>query len=520
MLNINLRAVLPRKATSALVILASLLLVAVALACSDGTPTEAPSSSSQPSETAVASPATPEPPPTTVPATAVLPPTGTTEPPTPTLPAVAPVPRDTPLPEPAVAATAEPAPPPVPQYVSEEHEAASEKVYDLVTELVEELGHREAGTPEELQAAEHLRERLDAMGYSAEIQSFTMEFFDVQRYIQTRGENAQIIVESPIQAQSPGLILSTTPGGGLETGTAIAVGEEGPGEDLTGKIALLHQEDLAVNNPVTLQSLLERVNTAAGAGASAAVITGNITGMEQFAPLFGAQVPIPALILPQPQIGAQLYAMAQSSEVTLSVNIETQALESQNVLAELEGTGDGLVIVGGHYDVVPQTEDGANDNTSGIAVVLALAEALANESMPFSVRFIAFGAEEIGLFGSIHYLQSLSDEELAGIRAMLNFDVVATGDLLAATGDEGLTELALKVAEDLGVKSEPQPLPAWASSDHQPFEGAGVPVLLLYGPDVSRIHTPNDVLEFVQPERLGEALLVALGVLQSPDIAE
>ena len=136
--------------------------------------------------------------------------------------------------------------------------------------------------------------------------------------------------------------------------------------------------------------------------------------------------------------------------------------------------------------------------------------------MPFSVRFIAFGAEEIGLFGSIHYLQSLSDEDRASIRAMLNFDVVATGDLLAATGDEGLTELALKVAEDLGVKSEPQPLPGWASSDHQPFEGAGVPVLLLYGPDVSRIHTPNDVLEFVQPERLGESFLVALGVLQSP----
>ena len=58
--------------------------------------------------------------------------------------------------------------------------------------------------------------------------------------------------------------------------------------------------------------------------------------------------------------------------MTLSVNIETQVLESQNVVAELEGAGDGLVIVGGHYDVVPQTEDGANDNTSGIAVRLGV----------------------------------------------------------------------------------------------------------------------------------------------------
>ena len=134
MLNINLRAVLCRMVTVPLLILASLFLVAVAVACSDGTPTEVPGASSPPPETAVASPAT-----------AVLPPTGTTEPPTPTLPAATPVPTDTPLPEPAVAATAEPTPPAVALYVSEEHEAASEKVYDLVTELVEELGHREAG---------------------------------------------------------------------------------------------------------------------------------------------------------------------------------------------------------------------------------------------------------------------------------------------------------------------------------------------------------------------------------------
>ena len=79
MLNINLRAVLPRKATSAPVILASLLLVAVAVACSDGTPTEAPGPSSPPPETAVASPATPELPRTVVPATAVLPPTAMTD---------------------------------------------------------------------------------------------------------------------------------------------------------------------------------------------------------------------------------------------------------------------------------------------------------------------------------------------------------------------------------------------------------------------------------------------------------
>ena len=386
------------------------------------------------------------------------------------------------------------------------------------------MGHREAGTPEEVQAAERIRERFDAMGYSSEIQSFTLDYFDVQRYFQTRGEKAQIILESPMQAQSPGLLLTSAPRGGHETGPTVAVGagraEDLPEEGLSGKIALIQHEELAVNLPETLVSLLEKVNTVAAAGASAAVILGNITGMEQFTPLIGAQVPIPALILPQPQIGEQLYAMSQTAEVTLSVKIETTELESQNVSAELQGDGAGLVIVGGHYDVVPQTESGPNDNTSGIAIVLGLAESLAGESLPFSVRFVAFGAEEIGLYGSSYYVNSLGEAELEGVTAMLNFDVVGTGPSLAVVGHNDLTDFAMKTASGMGVEAIPGMLPPGASSDHHVFELAGVPVLMIYASDVSRIHTPQDLIEYVQPERLGEALLLAEAMLKSSEFPQ
>ena len=130
---------------------------------------------------------------------------------------------------------------------------------------------------------------------------------------------------------------------------------------------------------------------------------------------------------------------------------------------------------------------------------------------------MAFGAEEIGLHGSSRYVASLSEAELGRIVAMLNFDVVASGPLLAMTGQEELVGLAQRIAADLGLESDSQPLPAGASSDHQPFQSAGVPVLVLYGPDVSRIHTPEDRLEFVQPELLGSALLVAEALLRSPE---
>jgi aminopeptidase YwaD len=195
-------------------------------------------------------------------------------------------------------------------------------------------------------------------------------------------------------------------------------------------------------------------------------------------------------------------------------------MQSQNVVAELASREEGLVIVGGHYDVVPQTEAGANDNTSGVAVVLSLAEALAGRTLPFSVMFMAFGAEEVGLFGSGHYVSSLGDEELGSIKAMLNFDVVGTGPSIAVVGDGSLTGLALETAASLGINAERGMLPPGASSDHQSFQQVGVPVLVIWATDPSRIHTPQDRLEFVQPERLGDSFLVAQELLQSLEFGQ
>ncbi len=61
----------------------------------------------------------------------------------------------------------------------------------------------------------------------------------------------------------------------------------------------------------------------------------------------------------------------------MSVTVEVGNLESQNIVAEMRGAGNDLVIVGAHYDIVPTTPAGANDNTSGVAIILSLAKALA-----------------------------------------------------------------------------------------------------------------------------------------------
>ena len=429
-------------------LLSAILILVALVTCSAEPPVNEPTATVvQPAPTTPAAPtAAPEPTATAMPATPTAVPTA----PTATATATPPTPAAT---ETTAVPTAAPTSAPT-SPANEELRAASEKVFALVEELIEELGHREAGTAEELEAAKRIKERLAAMGYSAEMQVFAFEHFDIEHYIRTQGQNAQVIVESPIKEQSPGLLLTTTPKGGKHSGSLVVVGagesEDFQKEAIAGKVVLIQPGDIALNEAETLPSLLEKVNGASEAGAIAAVISGKIIGMEQYRPLFGALSSIPALILPQATIGEQLHTMSQAGEVTLAVNIDTKQLESRNVVAELKGDGDGLVIVGGHYDVVPQTQAGANDNTSGIALMLALAETLTGESLPFTIRFIAFGAEEIGLYGSSHYVASLSGEELARTKAMLNFDVVASGPLLAATGQKELVDIALKSGLRIG----------------------------------------------------------------------
>ena len=324
----------------------------------------------------------------------------------------------------------------------------------MLKELLNELGHRESATPEELQAAEHLQARFHAMGYSTEIQPFTFLHFDFLRWYRTGGENANAVVqgqEFPGQ-YSPPRLNSVTAAGPL-TPVRLERSEDLPPEGLEGKVAWFQPQDGILGDKQALQDLREKVRKAAEAGAVAAVISGNLD-FNSYTPLLTIESAIPALLF-DTSVGEFWTDTLSDGQVEISVNVEVQELESRNVVAEIKGIGDGLVIVGGHYDIVPATRAGANDNTSGVAVVLSLAEALAGRSLPFSVRFIAFGAEELGLHGSRHYVASLTEAERARIKVMMNFDVVGSGVQLEVAGHQALTDLALKIAAELEIEAQP-----------------------------------------------------------------
>ncbi len=196
---------------------------------------------------------------------------------------------------------------------------------------------------------------------------------------------------------------------------------------------------------------------------------------------------------------------------------------SRNVILELPGRGEGVVILGAHYDTTPDSV-GANDNASGIGVLLALAERLARPPwsnravsvFPFTLRFIAFGSEETGLHGSWHYVEQLTDAELAGIRVMINLDSVGSGATLSAVGNPWLTRHASEAAEREGVRLTI--IRRWLSggfSDNFSFADAWVPTIFFAGDDTSRINSPDDTIEFINPALLGDTAVLVLDLLAS-----
>lgn len=206
---------------------------------------------------------------------------------------------------------------------------------------------------------------------------------------------------------------------------------------------------------------------------------------------------------------------------------------SQNLRALKTGSSASVVMVGAHVDSKAPSP-GANDNASGVAVVLELARDLRDADITPSVEFVLFGAEEMvdsnadhHHYGSRRFVQEMTAEERSALVAMISVDMVAYGDeflvrdmgrgpptltemLLAYSGDHGLGVL---YAEDTGT---------YGWSDHEPFELAGFPAAWLEWHRDPAYHTKGDTYGHCDPEpvrRTGELLLGFLRYLTESDLA-
>jgi aminopeptidase N len=186
-----------------------------------------------------------------------------------------------------------------------------------------------------------------------------------------------------------------------------------------------------------------------------------------------------------------------------------------NIIAVLPGTDPRLagesLVVGAHYDHLGlgeyggesadrgQVHPGADDNASGVALLLELARTLAGRPHPRSIVFVAFTGEEAGRLGSRHYLQQAGAFPVEHMIAMVNLDTVGR------LGERPLTVLATGTAEEwvhilqgagyvtgVAVNAVADDI---GSSDQTSFIAAGVPAVQFFSGAHADFHRPGDTLD-------------------------
>ena len=224
---------------------------------------------------------------------------------------------------------------------------------------------------------------------------------------------------------------------------------------------------------------------------------------------------------------ASLWARNQLTSLGYTTRFQKVTVNGQpsrNVIAEKRGKAVGVrkvVVVTAHLDSinlaggVQADAPGADDNGSGSAGVLEMARVFRNQQNKQDLRFILFGGEEQGLFGSQRYVASLSKTEQKRVHATVNMDMIGTlntnartvlleGASLSQSVIDGLHTAATTYTQ-LQIETSLHPF----NSDHVPFITAGIPaVLTIEGADStnSHVHSMHDTLNHINFELATEIL--------------
>ncbi|MEV7559476.1 M28 family metallopeptidase [Streptomyces sp. NPDC048331] len=349
-------------------------------------------------------------------------------------------------------------------------------------------GNRAAGSKGHEQSAKYIEAVMKAAGYKVTRNEFDFVFVEtIEEKLTVGGANERDV---PIHLMT---YTANSPEGGVTAQVAVApVDADGtngcePGDfasgAFTGKIALVKRGGC---------TFAVKQQNAADAGAVGAVIFNNTAGALNGTlgdPNLGK---IPTGGITQ-EDGEKLTAEAAAGPVELTLDIRElrENRKTFNVIAETKGGDENnTVFLGSHLDSVA-AGPGINDNGSGSAGILQVAQRLASEQKKVKnkVKFAWWSAEEFGLLGSEAYVAGLTDEQKKQIKLYLNFDMIASpnaayfvydGDDSDATGSgpgpTGSAQLEKGINDFLDSKKIPHEGTDFSGrSDYGPFIEVGIP---------------------------------------------
>lgn len=349
-----------------------------------------------------------------------------------------------------------------------------------IQELAGTIGPRVAGSSGEDRAIRYIAAQFRDAGYTVEIQPFSFDGdpFRPAEVTTAAGTHAA----STMSGSLPGEVQAVA----VFVGTADASGMSG--KDLAGKVAVADR-----GGP----TFREKYDAVHDAGAAALIVVNNQPGV--FTGTINTRGEFPVVSMTQPDGASVREAAIAGQPVTVTSRGGVEG-RSTNLLARPTADAVCTVLVGGHHDSVPGAP-GAHDNASGTASVVELARALAVPAPRPGVCFATFGAEESGLHGSEAMVDAMK-EKGALPRYYINLDMTGEGSLVSVMGTAEFQRQAVALAETLKIPARADELPAFLGSDHQSFQRAGVPSVMLTTDDDGEFHTPLDTPDRMQPDEL------------------
>lgn len=218
-------------------------------------------------------------------------------------------------------------------------------------------------------------------------------------------------------------------------------------------------------------------------------------------------------LTPKGALGAftQTYSFKQSSnpheQAEYTQTITDSTLTGTNVIGYIDNAGENTVVIGAHYDHLGMggegsldrdeaaVHNGADDNASGVAIMLKLAEALTDAESKNNFLFIAFSGEEMGLLGSNFFVKNTTiDKET--IAYMINMDMVGRLNeentvAVHGVGTSSIFKQTLFANNDQGLNIA-EHNSGIGPSDHTSFYLSDIPVLHFFTGQHEDYHKPTD----------------------------
>jgi Zn-dependent M28 family amino/carboxypeptidase len=351
-------------------------------------------------------------------------------------------------------------------------------------------GTRASGTPGYAASVSYVVGQLRSAGYRPVVQPFDFAFF--QEFGTPTFERTSPSPRAYVAGSSNEFSTMTYSGSGDVTAATTHITDQGgsaPGAGCeagdfagfpAGNVALIQRGSCAFKIKAT---------NAQTAGAGAVVIYNNIAGpLNGTLGSPGQNIPVIGTLQ---SIGQEQVALLADGPVTLHVKTTTESeiRETYNVLADTRGGDSNRVVVQGSHLDSRLEGPGINDNGSGSGYNLESAIQIAKNNIKpkNTIRFAWWGAEELNLLGSTHYVNSLSDADFAKIMLNLNHDMIASpnfvrfvydgdGSDTPAAGPAGsaqIEQVFLKWFQSQRLATTPTAFDG--RSDYGPFIARGAP---------------------------------------------